>query len=361
MGANIVIGWRAQPFGLEIYYLPSFDLPKVAGIEAEIHQSDRQVNSDNEVAALMKSGCKIFKINLSYQLGREQDTLGYINNLIRRISVTYYPCRAVALFDMVSFSLYSPFQQITQISVLSHYIKLAATRCKRLGMPIDVCMSTTGDGFYVWNEIAGIAADIALYNATLLALTYNYVARDLATTQSVPRLRCVIHFGSHYEYYQTSGSNTQGSPFIVGDVTVNAARLIGQAMTNQLLIGSYERNIDAGREELTQIVGVTSLDTPSFMALAQSETGKMIELPIPGGKIADIRTSLTGPRVSDNSFAIRKYYITDKHGLEHGCYNAKLTVTSSSGDKVTFGLLDDKLDKFKGVGDPDEDIIIRIG
>ena len=86
----------------------------------------------------------------------------------------------------------------------------------------------------------------------------------------------------------------------------------------------------------------------------------MIELPIPGGKIEDIRTSLTGPRVSDNSFAIRKYYITDKHGLEHGCYNAKLTVTSSSGDKVSFGLLDDKLDKFKGVGDPDEDIIIRI-
>jgi hypothetical protein len=349
-----------QPFGLEIFYLPSFDLPKVAGIEAELLQPDRQINSDKKAEALMRAGCKVSKLSLSYQLGREQNTLSYINSLVRKITVTYYPCRAVALFDMVSFSIHSPFQQITQISVLSHYIKLAALRCKNLGMPIEVCMTTTGDGFYVWNEYEGIAADIALYNATLLALTYNYVARDLATTQSVPRLRCVLHFGSHYEYYQTSGSNPQGSPFIVGDVTVNAARLISQALTNQLLIGSYSRNIDAGKEELNQIVGLTTLDTPSFMALAQSETGKMVELPIPGGKIKKIRTYLTGPRVSDNSFAIRKYYITDKHGLDHGCYNAQLTVTSSTGDHVSFGLLDKDLEKFKGVADEDEDIIFRI-
>jgi len=360
LGANLIIGWRLLPHSLEIVYLSSFDLPKVAKLQSELLKPNRQITSEKEYHALVKAGCKLTKVSLTSDIGREENTVNYINNSIRNFTVTHYPCRAVALFDMVSFSIHSPFQQITQISVLSHYIRLAERRCQMLGMPIKLCMTTTGDGFYVWNNYEGIAADIALYNATILALTYNYVSRDLATTQSVPRLRCVIHFGSHYEYYQGSTEEGQSSAFIVGDVTVNAARLISGAMTNQLLVGSYSRDIDAGNEELSELVGLTSLETPSFLALAQNETRKLIELPIPGGKIEDIKAFLTGPKVSANAFTIRKYYITDKHGLEHGCYNAKLTVTSSSGDKVSFGLLDKDLEKFKARVDEDEDIVIRI-
>ena len=59
LGANLVIAWRMQPYGLEVYYLPSFDLPKVSGIEAELLQSDRQINSEKEIGTLMKAGCKV--------------------------------------------------------------------------------------------------------------------------------------------------------------------------------------------------------------------------------------------------------------------------------------------------------------
>jgi uncharacterized protein YjbI with pentapeptide repeats len=37
--------------------------------------------------------------------------------------------------------------------------------------------------------------------------------------------------------------------------------------------------------------------------------------------------NLTGPRNGQNTFSIRKYYGTNKHGLNHGCYNAKLHTT----------------------------------
>ncbi|MEQ8193153.1 MAG: hypothetical protein RIB59_01560 [Rhodospirillales bacterium] len=362
LGANLIVGWRFQSNGIDVLYLPSYDLPKVSGIEAELLQFDREIRAQGQLETLKKSGCKLSRIALAYQLNREQSVLDFINHLVRKYSVTYHPCRAVALFDMVSFSIHSPFQQITQINVLSHYIKLAAQRCRHLGMPIDVCMTTTGDGFYVWNERSGVMADIALYNATLLALTYNYVSRDLATTESVPRLRCVIHFGSHYEYFQNNSSDGPGSAFIVGDVTVNAARLISQARTNQLLIGAYTRDLDADNEDrkLSDLLGTSSLDAFAFMAMAQEETAKLAGLPVPGGKIERINAYLTGPRVSDDAFAIRKYYITDKHGLEHGCYNAKLNVTTSQGDKVFFGLLDKDLKDFKARADEDEDILIRM-
>jgi uncharacterized protein YjbI with pentapeptide repeats len=37
--------------------------------------------------------------------------------------------------------------------------------------------------------------------------------------------------------------------------------------------------------------------------------------------------NLKGPRHGQNTFSIRKYYVTNKHGLNHGCHNAKLHTT----------------------------------
>ena len=50
----------------------------------------------------------------------------------------------------------------------------------------------------------------------------------------------------------------------------------------------------------------------------------------------------------------------DKHGLEHGCYNARLNLTSSTGEAIWFGLLDRDLGRFDARTDPNEDIIIRV-
>ncbi|MDE0812189.1 MAG: pentapeptide repeat-containing protein, partial [Alphaproteobacteria bacterium] len=37
--------------------------------------------------------------------------------------------------------------------------------------------------------------------------------------------------------------------------------------------------------------------------------------------------NLNAPWHGQNTFSIRKYYVTNKHGLNHGCYNAKLHTT----------------------------------
>lgn len=360
LGANVIVGWRALPFGIEVLHITSYDLPKIAKQHADLLNFDRYIGSEEAFNKLVSAGCETETLSLSFSRSTSSDSHFAINDTIRHYTVTHFECRTIALYDIVSFSVHSPFEQITQVNVLSHYISLAAQRCKSLGMPIDLSMTTTGDGFYVWNRNVGLMADIALYNATLLALAYNAAARQLANTETVPRLRCGVHSGSHYEYYQGSGARSDNNGFIVGDVTINLARLISKAQTNQLLVGSYTRTLADIDEQWRDLLGVPTIDTPTFMALAQNEQNKLVGLPVPGGKIRSVKAYFTGPRVSENEFSIRKYYVKDKHGIEHPCFNAKFNMTTSSNENIFFGLLDKDLKKFDARVDEDEDITIRV-
>ena len=358
LGANVIIGWRLLPYGMKILYVTSYDLPKAAKNHPNLLRFDRFIDDEAEFERFLDLGCKASPLNLSFSVTK--DCQDIVNEIIRRYTVTHFECRAVALFDIANFSIHSPFEQITQISVLSHYVKAAAQRCRSLGMNIDLGMTTTGDGFYVWNDNVGLTADIELYIVVMLSLGYNTAARKLAKTESVPRLRCAIHFGSHYEYYHPGSAGKETSGFIVGDVTIILARLISPARINQLLVGSHVRVLDDTEEEWRERLGTAKIDTLSFMNLAQRGMSRLVGLPIPGGKIGSIKTYFTGRRISDKEFSIMKYYIKDKHGIDHPCYNAKFNIVSSSNEKVYFGLLEKELGKFRARTEEDEDITIRI-
>ena len=359
-GANVIIGWRLAAFGIRVLYLSSYDLPQWEQRRPDLLRYDRFIKTDQEFVKLFEEGCKEASLEMANSFSDTEGVHAAINDIIRYYSVTQFECRAVALYDIVSFSVYSPFEQITQISALSYYINLAGQRCKSLGMPLDLCMSTTGDGFYIWNRNVGLLADIALYAVSLLALAYNAAARDLAATESVPRLRCAIHFGANYEHYQPTGERVDRNGYIVGDVTINLARLISEARTSQLLVGSYVRHLRDLDAEWQDQLGVATIDTPVFMSLAQIELAELVGLPIPGGKIDNVKAYFTGPRVSASEFSIRKYFIMDKHGLEHGCFNTKFNIEKDNDVHVFFGLLDKDLENFKARWSEDDDIEVRI-
>ena len=359
LGANVIVAWKAIPFGIIVIYLPSYDLPRVAKLHDDLLDANRHIDSSERLSSLLEAGCLSKEIKMDERVGSDENSINAVNRLIRAYTVAHVPCRAVCLFDMVSFSLYSPFEQITQISVLSHYINLASWRCQRANMPVDICTTTTGDGFYMWNRQEGLMADIALYVTAMLALAYTCMARGHAKTEAVPRLRCALHWGSHYEY-RAGSTGAQDNVFIVGDVTIDLARIISAAQAGQLLIGAYMRDIGDTEPSIVQQYGIYNLDTPAFMALAQSHVQKLVGIPIPSGKIEAISAFLSGRRGPDGTFSIRKYYVKDKHGLEHGCYNARLNLTSSTGEAIWFGLLDRDLGRFDARTDPNEDIIIRV-
>lgn len=362
LGANVIVGWRSLPTGIQLFYVPSFSLPQIAKSRSDLLQLDRYVENQERGDALIASGCRESTIELKHYIGANASDIDDVNNIVRYYSVTQFESRAVALFDMVSFSVHSPHEQITHVSVLSYYIKLAAARCRSLGMPIKICMTTTGDGFYVWNSHEGLDADIVLFCAVVLALGYMYAARNLTekSASSVPRLRCAVHFGSHYEYYQGGTAAAEAGGYIVGDVTISLARLMSKAVSSQLLVGSTFIPLGDRDKKWQEILGTDEIDCLTFLALAQNELGKFAGLPTPSGKIAGSKVFFTGPRVSEDTFAIRKYYVRDKHGIEHPCFNAKLDIATTSGENITFGFVDEDLGGFDARADENEDILIKI-
>ena len=75
-----------------------------------------------------------------------------IEKMIKRYSITYVPNRGVSLFDIVGFSLLTPFEQMMQLNSLSYSLNSAQAKLltKRIG--VDFSRTTTGDGFYIWNR-----------------------------------------------------------------------------------------------------------------------------------------------------------------------------------------------------------------
>ena len=157
-----------------------------------------------------------------------------------------------------------------------------------------------------------------------------------------------------------SGTNPDSRGFIVGEVTIKLARLVSVAVPGQFLIGSYMRELGVEDEEIRRLVGVSAIDTPSFMAFAQGNVQRLVGQPIGDGQIISTKVYLTGEKVSDSEFSVKKYQVRDKHGLEHACFNVKCSVRRSTGEPVDVGLQDRELGEFNAWHQPGDDLRIRM-
>ena len=57
--------------------------------------------------------------------------------------------------------------------------------------------------------------------------------------------------------------------------------------------------------------------------------------------ISRISTYLTGAQISDGSYAVRELDITDKHGMKHTAYNAKVNIFLADDEPIFLGLQDE--------------------
>ncbi|HAK51655.1 MAG TPA: hypothetical protein DCM54_07100, partial [Gammaproteobacteria bacterium] len=86
------------------------------------------------------------------------------NEIVKRFGTNYIEDQAVALFDVVRFSLYSPLEQVAQLNSLSYSLNSAHAKMLTKEKDISFARSTTGDGFYVWNRDNSVEANINLYH-----------------------------------------------------------------------------------------------------------------------------------------------------------------------------------------------------
>ena len=356
LGQNSILSWAPLEDGLLILVVPHYAIAEYTAAPAddprlpqrvsarfitELISGDRQltITQIQKVAKLLDIE-PVF-IPLRQPLTGHFVETEIIEKMIRRYGINYVASRAVTLFDIVGFSLLTPFEQMTQLNSLSYSLNSAHAKMLEQDIGINFARSSSGDGFYIWNRDHGLEANVNLYHFMHIVLADNAIARSKAMSRAVPRLRACFHVGSCYEFHQAEGLNPTIHDFIVGDVTIELARMIEAAMPGQILVGEFMAELPElgiGEEEAQ-----LDLDAVTFLQRAQGNLSKLSGLELSGEKVTAIKCYLTGERQENGEFSIRRLRITDKHGLSRTAYNAKVNIYRELADPILLGIEDKKL------------------
>jgi hypothetical protein len=369
LGKNFILGWCPTINGIDLLVVHHYAIADYT-IDSARQAADPPPIPDDTHAFVMRmlSGsrylstrhlahaarlfdCEPCRLIMRQPLTGTDDETQIIDRLVQRYSVSHVPNRAAALFDIVGFSLLSPFEQMTQINSLSHSLNSAHSKMLTTSMNINFARSSTGDGFYIWNRDLGSEANTHLYHFMHLVLADNAIARSKAHGRTVPELRAGFHIGSCYEFFQAEGLNPTMHSYIVGDVTIELARMIDRAMPGQILVGEFQA------DPITDEFGdplPSEIDSIRFIEIAQHNLTQLNGLVLSGDAIESIKCYLTGKAQPDGSFTIRKLILNDKHGLTRNVFNAKINIYRIGGTPILLGIEDRSL---RGV----EDMVTTVG
>lgn len=354
LGTNVILAWSVLDRGVLVLVCKHSEV--IASVENSLDSTDRDENAayvdsllaidkrvpleELEEIAQHVDAVQV-KVDLPFQPGTQ---LGFdlMSAIAKRYSISHVEDRAVLLFDMVGFSLLTPLEQVTQLNSLSCSINEAYAKLLGRGERLNFARTTTGDGFYIWNRSRGIDENIALYHLMMLILTSNASERRISRMpELVPTLRTCLHVGSHYEFYQPEALNPTTFSYIVGDVTIELARIIEHALPQQILIGDFRTPMYGSDTTSVEII-----DSVKYMDRIQRSLKTLIGLDVSSAHIDDIRCYLTGRKQADGEFGISEYELTDKHHKSRRVYNAKLNVHLDSAEPIFLGLQECGLEHF---------------
>jgi hypothetical protein len=272
----------------------------------------------------------------------EDETLGaLINDMVRRYGVSLVRNRAVMLLDAVEFSLQSPLDQMAMLNSLAYSVNSAYGQLMAMDIRIDFARTTTGDGFYIWNRATTPEANTELYKLMMMILADNALAHRKARSAWVPKLRAAFHVGEHYEFHQVEGLNPTQFSYIVGQVTVDLARMVERALPGQILIGDFVTQTGGNGSGRT-----LRLDTRHFVEHTAATLGQLNDLDISGGRIENTLCYLTGDDLGGRHYAVNRYYLLDKHGTTRTVYNAKINIHRGKAEPIFLGMRSDDLRGF---------------
>ena len=353
LGENMVLGWSPHAEGIALLMAPHYFLADL------IHHPPGETSDPiDEFCRQLVVGSKEFSLRKLMQVadiletdvnyvtlpaplsGRDRERHA-IERIVRRYGINYSENRAAALFDVVNFSLLTPFQQMTQLNSLSYSINSAHSRMLDREIDINFARSTTGDGFYIWNRDEGENANANLYHLMNLVLADNAIAQRKGKQHVAPALRACFHVGSSYEFHQAEGLSPTLYSYLVGDVTIELARLIEKALPGQILVGDFKAG---GPSQIAAAPPVSSnSSTVRFVSSAQEDLYKLKGLELSGEPIDSIKCYLTGSPIANGEFSVRRLNIKDKHGLSHHAFNAKMNIYRGEAEPIYLGIEDRKL------------------
>jgi hypothetical protein len=355
LGQNSILSWAPSDQNIVILVVPHYaiaeytsprdgKLPPLVSPHfiTELISGDRRLSLEQirKVARLLHIEPVTIQLRVPLE-GSEVETK-IIEKMIRKYGINFVPSRAVTLFDIVGFSLLTPFEQMSQLNSLSYSLNSAHSKMLEVDVDIDFARSSSGDGFYIWNRDDGLEASVNLYHFMHIVLADNAIAQSHASTKSVPRLRACFHVGSCYEFHQAEGLSPSTHDFIVGDVTIELARMIDAALPGQILVGDFLADIEIFND-IGEMTIQPNVDAVTFLGRAQGNLAQLSGIELSGDRVTAIKCYLTGENMGGGKFNIRRLTIKDKHGLSRVAFNAKVNIYREAAQPILLGIQDRKL------------------
>ncbi len=362
LGQNIVLCWSADERGVLVIFVPHYFLGNFCAA-GETPSRGTSGGEDNEafIRGLIsgrrrKTRAQLFEISerldvaptfikLNTALAEERNVLQAVEQLIKRYGLSYVESRAVLLFDIVEFSLHTPFEQASQLNSLSYSLNSAYNKLLASGIEINFARTTTGDGYYIWNRDIGPAANRDLFYFMLLVVADNAVARAASKGHTVPLIRTGYHIGGHYELYQAEGVNPTVFSYIVGDVTIELARMVDLAQPRQILVGDFNCESPAwqsGEESRSPTKVAPMISAPAFVSACNRDLADIQGTQLSGKPISAMSCFLSGGEGEAVKPGPRRFRIVDKHGLSRHAYNLQIEM-ELEGQTLSLGLDGSKL------------------
>jgi hypothetical protein len=355
LGQNSILSWSPLDQGILILVVPHYAIAEYTSPQdgtlppavsprfiTELISGDRKltITQMQKVARLLNIEPKNIPLRVPLEGSAVETQI--IEKMIRKYGINYVPSRAVTLFDITGFSLLTPFEQMTQLNSLSYSLNSAHAKMLEADVNIDFARSSSGDGFYIWNRDVGLEASVNLYHFMHIVLADNAIARSKSTSNTVPRLRACFHVGSCYEFHQAEGLNPTTHDFIVGDVTIELARMIDAAVPGQILVGDFMADIEFVHDN-GDVTIQPNVDAVTFMQRAQGNLAQLSGVELSGERVSAIKCYLTGEDMGGGQFNIRRLTIKDKHGLSRVAFNAKVNIYRENAEPILLGIQDRKL------------------
>ena len=355
LGQNNILSWSPLDNGVLILVVPHYAIaeyttPRSGGMPprlsprfiTELISGDRKlsITQMQKVARLLEVDPVHLPLRQPLE-GTDVETQ-IIEKMIRRYGINYVASRAVTLFDIVGFGLLTPFEQMTQLNSLAYSLNSAQAKMLEQDVSLNFARSSSGDGFYIWNRDDGLEASVNLYHLMHIVLADNAIARSKSASKAVPRLRACFHVGSCYEFHQAEGLNPTMHDFIVGDVTIELARMIDAALPGQILVGDFMADIEDEARQDANFVD-PNIDAVTFLQRAQGNLAQLSGMELSGERVTAIKCYLTGENIGGGEFNIRRLTIKDKHGLSRVAFNAKVNIYRETAQPILLGIQDRKL------------------
>jgi hypothetical protein len=346
LGDNVLLGWTSVDGKLLIlsvrHYTIAESVHAVGADGSVIRNATQFINGvlsgpkylpPEEFRRISQAfDCRPEVVQVSLRTDSER-VAAVISDIVRCYGVSLVRNRAVVLLDAVEFSLQPPFDQMAMLNSLSYSVNSAYAQLLSKDMKIDFARTTTGDGFYIWNRATTSEANTQLYRLMMMILADNAVAQRKARSPWVPKLRAAFHVGEHYEFQQVEGLNPTNFSYIVGQVTVDLARMIERALPGQILIGDFEFQFGGNAIERSM-----RFDTLDFVENTAATLDQLNGLDISGGRVDNIRCYLTGRSLGNGQYLVSRYHIGDKHGATRAVYNAKINIQRDKAEPIFLGI-----------------------